>query len=142
MSREKNANADALATLAAWFQLLVPGTIRIQVSEQDNPAHCMRVTLEPSQDELAWFFISRLILKIKLSQKEQPPQTDGPLYGWLRNSLHCSGQQYKRSYNQMLLRCLDKREADEVMQEIHAGVCGPHTNGILLAKKIMHQGYY
>ena len=40
------------------------------------------------------------------------------------------------------LRCLKKEEADEVMREIHAGVCGPHMNGIILAKKIVRQGYY
>ena len=28
------------------------------------------------------------------------------------------------------------------MREIHAGVCGPHMNGIILAKKIVRQGYY
>ena len=40
------------------------------------------------------------------------------------------------------LRCLKKNEADEVMREIHAGVCGSHMNGIILAKKIVRQGYY
>ena len=28
------------------------------------------------------------------------------------------------------------------MREIHAGVCGSHMNGIILAKKIVRQGYY
>lgn len=28
------------------------------------------------------------------------------------------------------------------MEEIHEGVCGPHMNGIMLAKKILRQGYY
>ena len=40
------------------------------------------------------------------------------------------------------LRCLKKDEADEVMREIHAGVCGSHMNGIILSKKIVRQGYY
>ena len=40
------------------------------------------------------------------------------------------------------LRCLKKNEADEVMREIHAGVCGSHMNGIILANKIVQQGYY
>lgn len=39
MSREKNANADALATLAAWWKVPEAGTIRIQVSEQDKALH-------------------------------------------------------------------------------------------------------
>ena len=40
------------------------------------------------------------------------------------------------------MRCLKKEEVDKVMREIHAGVCGPHMNGIILAKKIVRQGYY
>ena len=38
------------------------------------------------------------------------------------------------------LRFLKKDEADEVMREIHVGVCGPHMNDIILAKKIVRQG--
>ena len=34
-------------------------------------------------------------------------------------------------------RCLKKDEVEEVMREIHAGVCGFHMNGIILAKKIV-----
>ena len=44
--------------------------------------------------------------------------------------------------NRTQLRCLKKDEADEVMNEIHAEVCSSHMNGIILAKKIVRQGYY
>ena len=40
------------------------------------------------------------------------------------------------------LRCLKKDEADEVIREIHTGVCNSHMNGIIFAKKIVQQGYY
>ena len=40
------------------------------------------------------------------------------------------------------LRCLKKNKADEVMREVRVGFCGPHINGIILAKKIVRQGYY
>ena len=38
------------------------------------------------------------------------------------------------------MRCLKRDEVDEVMKEIHAGVCGPHMNGIILSKRIVRQG--
>ena len=44
--------------------------------------------------------------------------------------------------NGIQLRCLNKDEAEEVMREIHVGVCGFHMNDIILAKKIVWQGYY
>ncbi|KAI8568355.1 hypothetical protein RHMOL_Rhmol02G0191600 [Rhododendron molle] len=33
-------------------------------------------------------------------------------------------------------------DAKRVMEEVHEGVCGPHMNGIMLAKKILRQGYF
>ena len=42
----------------------------------------------------------------------------------------------------MLLCCVDKKEADTLMLQVHAGTYGPHMNGVLLAKKIMLQGYF
>ncbi|RVW68357.1 hypothetical protein CK203_063798 [Vitis vinifera] len=42
----------------------------------------------------------------------------------------------------MLLLCLDRASADRVMREVHAGVCGPHMGGHMLARKIMRTGYF
>ena len=47
------------------------------------------------------------------------------------------GVLYKRMLDGTQLRCIDEKEAEEVMQEIHAGECGTHMNGLALAKKIM-----
>ncbi|KAF8015979.1 hypothetical protein BT93_H1508 [Corymbia citriodora subsp. variegata] len=49
---------------------------------------------------------------------------------------------YKRSHDSILLKCVDAKEASQLMQEIHEGECGPHMNGHLLARKIMRLGYY
>ncbi|KAF8019968.1 hypothetical protein BT93_G0605 [Corymbia citriodora subsp. variegata] len=49
---------------------------------------------------------------------------------------------YKRSYDSILLKCVDTKEASQLMQEIHEEECGPHMNGHLLARKIMRLGYY
>ena len=47
-----------------------------------------------------------------------------------------------RSYDSIHLRCLKKDEAEKVMEEVHQGICGPHMNGRMLAKKILKMGYY
>ena len=54
----------------------------------------------------------------------------------------CGGQLYRRSYNGLYLCCLNKEEAEKVIEEIHQGICGPHVNGRMLAKKILRIGYY
>ena len=41
-----------------------------------------------------------------------------------------------------LLRCVNEKEAARLMEEIHEGVCGPHMNGHMLAKKIMRAVCY
>ena len=42
---------------------------------------------------------------------------------------------YKRTLDLNLLICVDAEEAEKIMNEVHAGVCGPHMNGYVLAKK-------
>ena len=49
----------------------------------------------------------------------------------------CGGQLYKRSYDGVQLQCLKKDEAKRIMDEVHQGICGPHMNGKMLAKKIL-----
>ena len=51
------------------------------------------------------------------------------------------GQLYKRSYDGIHLHFLKKEEAERVMEEVHQGICGPHMNGRMLAKKIPMMGY-
>jgi len=42
----------------------------------------------------------------------------------------------------VLLRCVDEREADLLMHEIHEGSFGTHANGHAMARKILREGYY
>jgi len=42
----------------------------------------------------------------------------------------------------VLLRCVDKREADLCMHEIHEGSFRTHSSGHTMAKKILRAGYY
>ena len=52
----------------------------------------------------------------------------------------CGGQLYRRSYDGIHLRCLKREEVKRVMEEVHQGICGPHMNGRMLAKKILRKG--
>ena len=49
---------------------------------------------------------------------------------------------YKRAPTGVHLRCVEKDESHKLMDAIHEGVCGPHMNGTMLAKKIARQGYF
>ena len=49
---------------------------------------------------------------------------------------------YKKSKDQIFLRCVDADEAKEIVHEIHKGVCGTHASGLVMARQIMRAGYY
>ena len=49
---------------------------------------------------------------------------------------------YKRNHDMMLLRCVDSKEAELILQEIHEGTFRTHMNGHFMARKILRVGYF
>ena len=49
---------------------------------------------------------------------------------------------YKRNYDRVFLRCVDRHEADMLMHEIHEGPFGIHAIGHSMEKKMLREGYY
>ena len=58
-----------------------------------------------------------------------------------RQFISYNGMLYKRVPIGVHLRCVDKYEAQKLMEEIHEGVYGPHMNEMILAKNIARQDY-
>eukprot|EP00253_Pinus_taeda_P014460 PITA_14460 len=48
----------------------------------------------------------------------------------------------RQNYDSILLRCLEKPEAQKVLQELHDGPAGGHFGADTTAHKIIHAGYY
>jgi len=42
----------------------------------------------------------------------------------------------------MLLRCMDSKEEELILQEIQEGTFGTHMNGHSMARKILRAGYF
>jgi len=49
---------------------------------------------------------------------------------------------YKRNHDMVLLRCVDAKEAELILKEIHEGAFGTHMNGHSMARKILRAGYF
>ena len=49
---------------------------------------------------------------------------------------------YKRNNDMTLLRCVDAKEANHMIEEVHEGSFGTHANGHAMARKILRAGYY
>jgi hypothetical protein len=52
------------------------------------------------------------------------------------------GELYKQGVCSPLLKCLSRAEGQELMKEIHAGLCGSHIGSRPLHGKVFRQGFY
>ena len=49
---------------------------------------------------------------------------------------------YKKNHDMVLLRCVDAKEDEKMLVEVHDGSFGTHANGHAMARKILRAGYY
>jgi hypothetical protein len=52
------------------------------------------------------------------------------------------GKLYKKSITGVLQRCVTPQEGQEILKDIHAGVCGHHTSSRAIAAKAFRAGFY
>jgi len=93
-------------------------------------------------DDKSWFHD----IKVFLQTQEYPPgasRKDKRTLRRLSGNFFLNGDiLYKRNFDAVLLRCVDKREAELLMHEIHEGSFGTHSCGEAMAKKALRVGYY
>ena len=53
-----------------------------------------------------------------------------------------NGVLYKHGYRLQYLRCVHQTQVQEILQEIHEGICGSHIGGRALSRRALLQGYY
>eukprot|EP00256_Glycine_max_P042578 XP_006593170.1 uncharacterized protein LOC102668603 [Glycine max] len=139
--REENQMADALATLASMFQLTLPGDfLYIEFRCRGKPTHCCLV--EVQQDGKSWYFN----IKRYIEDKEYPQEVsenDKRMLQRLVVGFFLSGNiLYKRNHDTVLLRCVDAREAEQMLVEVHEGSFGTPANGHAMERKMLRDGYY
>ncbi|XP_006601562.1 uncharacterized protein [Glycine max] len=121
--REENQMADALATLASMFQLTLHGDLPyIEFRCRAKPTHCC--VIKEEQDVKPWYFdIKRYIV-----DKEYPQEAshnDKRTLRRLAADFFLSGNiLYKRNHDMVLLRCVDAREVEQMLVEVHEGSFG------------------
>jgi hypothetical protein len=52
------------------------------------------------------------------------------------------GKLYKKSIIDVLQRCVTPQEGQEILKDIHAGVCGHHASSRAIAAKTFRAGFY
>ena len=141
ISRDENQMADALATLDSMYQVNTWKDIpRITFRWLDRPAHLFAT--KEVEDEKPWYYD----IKHFLRTQEYPigaSKKDRKTLRRLAGSFFLSENVlYKRNYDMIFLRCVDRHEAGMLMHKVHEGSFGTHTNGHLMAKRMLKAGYY
>lgn len=112
----------------------------IIVETHDNRVYCNNVESEP--DGKPWYYDIKVFLKDRKYHESANPADKRTLRKLVCRFFLNGEILYKKSYDGILLRCVDTCEANRIMTEIHEGQCGPHMSGFMLARKILRQGYY
>ena len=143
LPRIENQFADSLATLASMIEIPLGVKMRPLIIEQrDEPVYCNAITEEEEDEELPWYtdiqrYVERQEYPEGASEKDKRA-----IRRLSAQYVMIWGKLYRRSYLGLNLLCLKKSKAERVMEQVHAGVCGPHMNGHTLAKKIVRVGYF
>ena len=143
LPRAENQFADALATLASTVEIPTGVIIRpLMIETRFTPAYFCLIRDIENQDELPWYHDIYQFLSCGAYLEIAIPNDRRALRQLATRFVICGDALYRRSPDGLLLLCLDHAFADQVMREVHAGVCGSHMGGHMLPRKIMRTGYF
>ncbi|XP_016186036.1 uncharacterized protein LOC107627728 [Arachis ipaensis] len=136
MHREKNIRADILSKLATTRASTQTSTLS-QLTLEKPSIKLLSITNINHLHDWRTPFLEYINARV-IPRNEPNPQhfrRKASLY------TNIAGELYRRGFSHPLLKCLDKNEANEVMNEVHEGVCGNHIGGQALAAKIIRTRY-
>ncbi|XP_012472314.1 uncharacterized protein LOC105789490 [Gossypium raimondii] len=141
LPREENQLVDALATLAAMFKVGSKTKVQpILLKVKDSMTHCTGVKLRTNGKP--WYVDIKQYLQYQ-QYSDFTLENDKQIIRRLAMGFFLDAEfLYKRGHDQTLLRCVDTEEANQIMKEIHNGICGAHNNGHMMARQIMRAGYF
>ncbi|XP_058189210.1 uncharacterized protein LOC131306800 [Rhododendron vialii] len=136
--RMQNHFADALATLASMLELPIREKLRpVMIEQRGKHVYEYVMNIEDLEDGLPWYhdiwnFVEKGEFPAEATKKDQIA-----LQCLASQYIICGGQLYQRSPCGVHKLCIHGNDARKVMEEIHEGVCGPHMNGTMLAKRVL-----
>jgi len=130
--REENQIADALVTLASMFQLTPHGDLSyIEFRCHGKPANCCLI--EEEQDGKSWYHDIKRYVECKEYPQGASDNDTRTLRRLAAGFFLSGGILYKQNHDMVLLRCVDAKEVERMLVEVHEGSFGTHTNGHAMA---------
>ena len=141
VSRSGNTHADSLATLATSSTHGLPRVILVEdlcrvdgVKEDMVQIHQVRMSLS-WMDPIVSFLKDDILPKEK--SKAEKIRRKAPQF-WLSED----HKLYKSSYSGPYLLCVHPEATDLLLEELHEGICGSHTEGRSLSNRTITQEYW
>ena len=140
--REENQLEDALATMSSMFMVRWDNEApRITIERLDKAAHCYEVDTD-GVEEKPWYHEVKRYPETQ-EYHEGASITEKKFLRSFSPKFSLSNEiLYKRNHDLTMLRCVDKKEAEKIMEDMHEGIFGTHSSGPIMAKKILRAGYY
>ncbi|RVW76533.1 hypothetical protein CK203_064341 [Vitis vinifera] len=144
VERNFSTSLEQLSSEGHIFLISAPNRTRAENQFTDALATLASLIVIPVGDqiELPWYHDIYQFLSCGAYPESASAKDRRALRQLATRFVVCGDALYRRSPDGLLLLCLDRASADRVMREIHAGVCGPHMGGHMLARKIMRTGYF
>nr|XP_019067897.1 uncharacterized protein LOC109119590 [Solanum lycopersicum] len=139
--RIQNELADALPTITSMIKH--PDTDYIDpldIDLQENLVHCSHVESEP--DGLPWYFDIMRYLESGAYPEDATSRQKKPIRRMDLNFFLHGKVLYRWTPYLGILRSVDAAEAVTLIEQIDAGFCGTHMNGLTLARKVLRAGYF
>uniref|UniRef100_A0A2N9I3L0 Integrase catalytic domain-containing protein n=1 Tax=Fagus sylvatica TaxID=28930 RepID=A0A2N9I3L0_FAGSY len=140
IGRNLNNHADALATLAsvlsADFKRFIP-IETLTTPSIDQPANYINaITVGPCWMDPYVTYLKEGVLPEQKKEAEIIRRKAARF--WLSKDLKL----YRRSFSGPYLLCVHPDIIEDLLYEIHEGICGSHTGGRSLAHRALTQGYW
>jgi len=139
--REDNQLANALTTLSSMFEIAPDRELpMIKMKSYEDPVYCHFI--EEESDDKPWYFDIKHYLETR-EYPEWATKNDKRALRRLDASFILNRDVlYKRNHNMVILKCVDAKEAEVILKDVHEGTFGTHMNGHSMARKILRAGYF
>jgi hypothetical protein len=164
VSRASNKEADNLANIGSQCLLIPPGVFWKEIIERSIKNNKTSTIEEQGQHQTTGSGASKLGIGSIAEPEEvmmieetwmQPylayminkalPEETVEARRIIRRSkafIVLQGKLYKKSIMGILQRCVTPEEGQEILKDIHAGVCGHHASSRAIAAKAFRAGFY
>ena len=138
--RSKNKEADALSKLASVVFTHLAKEVLVEVQPQRSIETETIQVLAIQESGQSWMtpwikYLEEGRLPEDLNQARKI-RINAPMYTILENTL------YRRGFFTPWLKCVEATVRKQIIEEMHAGMCGAHTGSRAVAQKVLRAGYF